>query len=69
MIYSVFNSNQLLIWGYNFAIKEAFLILRLPTLRTITSILIGKLLSLFLHFIKCLLNENARVLRCSLILI
>ena len=32
MIYSVFNSNLLLIWGRNFAINKASLILRLPTL-------------------------------------
>ena len=34
------------------------LILRLPTLRTIASILKEKLLSLFLHLIKCLWNED-----------
>ena len=47
MIYSVFNSNLLLIWGWNLAINKAFLILRLLTLCTITSILMEKLLSLF----------------------
>ena len=40
MIYSVFNSNLLLIRGCNLAINKASLILRLPTLRTITYILI-----------------------------
>ena len=45
MIYSVFNSNLLLIWGCNLAINEASLILRLPTLRTIASILMGRGLS------------------------
>ena len=35
MIYSVFNSNLLLIWGCNEAINKISLILRLPTLRTI----------------------------------
>ena len=39
MIYSVFNSNLLLIRGCNLAINKAFLILRLPTLRSIVSIL------------------------------
>ena len=65
MIYSVFNSNLLLIWGCNLAINKAFLILRLPAWH-IASILMEKLL--FLHLIKCLWNEDARVLRCSLIL-
>ena len=51
MIYSVFNSRLLLIWGCKLAINKASLILRLPTLRTIVSILMGKLLSLFLHLI------------------
>ena len=51
---------RLLIWGCNLAIKKVSLILRLPTLHIIASILGGKLSSLFL---------NARVLRCSLILI
>ena len=32
MIYSVFNSNLLLIWGCNLAISKASLILRLPNL-------------------------------------
>ena len=67
MIYLVFNSNQMLIWGCNLAINKASLILRLQTLRTIVSILMEKL-SLFLHLIKCLWNEDACVLRCSLIL-
>ena len=31
MLYSVFNSNSLLIWGCNLAINKASLILRLPT--------------------------------------
>ena len=52
MIYSVFNSNLQLIWGCNLIIYKASLILRLPTLRTIASILMEKLLSLFLHLIK-----------------
>ena len=68
MIYSEFNSNLLLIRGCHLAINKASLILRLPTLRTITSILMGKLLSLFLDLIKCLWNEDAHVLRCSLIM-
>ena len=67
MMYSVFNSNLLLISGCNLAINKASLILRLPILHTIASILMGKL-SLFLHLIKCLWNEDAHVLRCSLIL-
>ena len=62
MIDSVFNSNLLLIWGCNLAINKASLILRLPTLRTIASILMEKL-SLFLHLIKCLWNEDPYVLR------
>ena len=52
MIYSVFNSNLLLIRVYNLAINKASLILRLPTLSTIAPILMEKLL--FLHLIKCL---------------
>ena len=86
MIYSVSNSNLLLIWGWNSAINKASLILngwyaikpkqstnqpslilRWPTLRTIASIFM-EWLSLFLHLIKYLWNEDARVLRCSLIL-
>ena len=67
MIYSVFNSNLLLIWGCNLAINKASLILRLPTLCTIASILMEKLL--FLHLIKCLRSEDACMLKCSLILI
>ena len=47
MIYSVFNSNPLLIWGCNLAINKASLILRLPTFGTIASILTEKLLSLY----------------------
>ena len=43
MIYSVFNSNLLLSWGCDLAINKASLILRLPTLRTITFILMEKL--------------------------
>ena len=54
MIYSVFDSHQLLIWGCNLAIKKASVILRLSPLRTITSILMEKFLWLFLHLIKCL---------------
>ena len=68
MIYSVYNSNLLLIWGCNLAINKASLILRLPTLRTIAFILMEKLLSLFLHLIKCLWNEEAGVLKSSLFL-
>ena len=69
MIYSVFNFNQLLICGCNLVIKIASFILRLPTLRTIASILMEKLLLLlFLHLVKYLSNEHARVLKCSLIL-
>ena len=64
MLYSVFNSNLLLIWECNLAINKASLILRLPTQR---SIQMEKLSSLFLHLIKCLWNEDVRVLRCSLI--
>ena len=56
MIYSVSNSNLLLIWGCNLAINKASLILRLPILHTITFILMEKLLSLFLYLIKCLWN-------------
>ena len=67
MIYSVFNSNLLLIWGCNLAINKASLILRLPTLCTIASVLMEKL-SLFLHLIEYLWNEDTHVLRCSLIL-
>ena len=67
MIYSAFNSKLLLICRYNLAINKAFLILRLPTLRTIASISMEKLLS-FMDLIRCLWNEDARVLRCSLIL-
>ena len=59
MIYSVFNSNLLLICLCNLTINKASLILRLPTLRTIASILMEKL---FLHLIKCLWNEDACVL-------
>ena len=70
MIYSVFNSNVLLIWGSNLAIIKTSLMLRLPALRTIASILMGKLLSLFLHFIKCfcfeaLFNSDVEVSDCS----
>ena len=68
MIYSVFNSNLLLIWGCNLAINKASLILRLSTLHTITCILMEKLLSLFLHLIKYLCNDDACALRCPLIL-
>ena len=68
MIYSVFNYILLLIWEWNLAINKASLILRLPTLHTIASILMEKLLSLFLRLIKCLWNEDARMLMCSLIL-
>ena len=60
MIDSVFNSNQLLIWGCHLAINKTSLILRLPTLHTIASILMEKLLPLFFILIKCL--WNARVL-------
>ena len=35
MIYSVFNSNLLLIWERNLAINKASLILRLPTLHSL----------------------------------
>ena len=38
------NSNLLLTFGCNLAINKASLILRLPTLRTIASILMKKLL-------------------------
>ena len=62
MIYSQLNSNLLLICGSNLALNKASLILRLPTLPTIASIQIEKLLSLFLHLIKCVCDENARVL-------
>ena len=62
MIYSVFNSNLLLIWRCNLVINKASLILRL---RNIASVLLGKLLSLLLHFIKCLWNEDKHALRCS----
>ena len=68
MIYSVFNFILLLIWGCNLVINKASLILRLPTWRTIASILMEKLSSLFFHSFKCLWNEDARVLRCSLLL-
>ena len=50
------------------AINKASLILRFPTLRTIAYLLTEKLSSLFLHLIKYLWNDDARVLRCSLIL-
>ena len=39
MIYSVLNSNLLLIRGRNLTINKASLILRLPTLLTIASLL------------------------------
>ena len=68
MIYSVFNSNLLLIRWCNLAINKVSLILRLPTLCTIASILMEKLSLLLLHLTKCLWNEDASVLRCSLIL-
>ena len=68
MIYSVSNSNLLLIWGCNLAINGAYLILRLRPLHTIASILMEKL-SLFLHLFKRLRNEDPLVLRCSLILV
>ena len=68
IIYLVFNSNLLLIWGCNLAINKTSLILRLPTLRTIAYILMEKLLLIFLHLIKCLCDEDTRVLKCSLIL-
>ena len=67
-MYSVFNSNLLFILEHNLAINKLSLILRLPMLRIIVSILTEKLLSLFLHLIKCLWNEDARVWICSLIL-
>ena len=66
MIYSVSNSNLLLIWECNLVINKTSLILRLPTLRTIASILMEKLRSLFLHLIKCLWNEDAGALKCFL---
>ena len=47
MIYSVLNSNLLLIGGCNLAINKASLNLRLPTLHTIASILMEKLLIIF----------------------
>ena len=47
MIYSVYNSNLLLIWGSNLAINKATLILKLPILCTVDSILMEKLLSLY----------------------
>ena len=50
MIYLVFNSNLVLIWGCNEAINKACLILRLPILHTIA--LMEKLSSLFLYLIK-----------------
>ena len=68
MIYSVFNSNLLSICWSNLTINKASLILRLPKLRTIASISMEKLLSLCLPLIKCLWNEDAPVLRCSLFL-
>ena len=68
MIYSVFNFNLLLIWACKLAINKTSLILRLLISHTIASILMEKLLLLFLHLIKCLWNQDARVLRCSLIL-
>ena len=45
MIYSVFNSNRLLIWRCNLDIYKASLILRLPTLhlRIKVALLIAKL--------------------------
>jgi len=67
-MYSVFNSNLLFILGPNLAINKLSRILRLPMFRIIASILTEKLLSLFLHLIKCLWNEDARVWICSLIL-
>ena len=51
MIYLVSNSNLQLIRGCNLAINKASLILRLSTLRNIISILMEKLLSLFLHLV------------------
>ena len=65
MIYSVFNSNLLWIWGCNLAINKSSLILMLPTLRTIASFLMEILLSLFFNLIKCLWNEDACVWRYS----
>ena len=47
MIYSVVISNLLLIWELSLSINQVSLILRLPTLHTIASILMEKLLSLF----------------------
>ena len=43
MIYSVSNSNLLIIWGRNFAINKTYLIMRLLILRTVASILIEKM--------------------------
>ena len=68
MIYSVSNSNLLLIWGCNLAINKASLILKLPTLPTIASISMEKLLSIFLYLINFLRSEDASALRCYLIL-
>ena len=67
VIYLVSNFNLLLIWVCNLAIWKASLILSLPILRIIASILMKKFL-LFLYLIKCLWNEDAHVMRCSLIL-
>ena len=58
MIYSIFNSNLLLIWGSDLAINKASLILRLLTLGTIVSILIENYYDLFLYLIKCLWNRD-----------
>ena len=64
----MFNSNLALICGCDLTISIDSLILRLPIFRTIPSILTEKFFSLFLHFSKCLWNEDARVLICSLTL-
>ena len=50
MVYSVFNSNLLLIWGCNLAINKASLILRLWTLRPIVSILMEKIIIIIFAF-------------------
>ena len=52
MIYSVFNSNILLLWRSNLAINKTFFILRLPTLRTIASILMEKIVIITFAFNK-----------------
>ena len=65
---SALSSVLLLIPGRSLAISNASLIRRLSRFLSLSSILTVMLLSVLLHFIKCLQNVDACVCKCSLIL-